>query len=106
MIDLRQARTHLAAARAGSCDHDQRLRHRDERIGAKAALADNIVDVVRIIADAVMHKHAGAVFFQALFKGLCRRFATEARDDHGHHVNMAHAQLVNQAQRVVVIGDA
>ena len=106
MIDLRQAGAHLAAVRSRAGDDHKRLLHRDVGVASEAKVADDVVEVLRIAGDFTVEEDADAVFFKALFKLQGGRLVVEAGDDDARDVDVAVAQVVDEPQGVVVVGDA
>ena len=106
MIELRQAGGELARAGAGSGDHDERAGGLDKLVLAIAVVGHDQVDVVRIALDGIVQLGGNAERVQAIAKHIGGGLAGVLGDDHGRDSKTVTAEQVDQAQHVLVIGNA
>ena len=106
MVELAQARGHLAAAGAGCGHDDEAARRLDIVVAAEAVVTDDARDVGRIVRDDVVPVHADAERLEPALELLGRGLAAVVRDDDAADIQSAALKRVDQAQGVVVIGDA
>ena len=106
VVELAQACGHLAAAGAGRGHDDETARRLDIVVAAEAVVADNARDVGRIVRDDVVPVYADAERLEPVLEFLRRRLTAVVRDDDAADIQSAALKGVDQAQRVVVIGDA
>ena len=106
VIELAQARGHLAAAGAGRGHNDEAARRLDVVVAAEAVVADDARDVGRVVRDDVVPVHADAERLEPALELFRRGLAAVVRDDDAADVQPAALECVDQAQGVVVVGDA
>ena len=106
VIELAQARGHLAAAGAGRGHDDEAARRLDVVVAAEAVVTDDARDVGRVVRDDVVPVHADAERLEPALELFGRGLAAVVRDDDAADIQSAALERVNQAQGVVVIGDA
>ena len=106
VIELRQAGGKLARAGAGGGDHDERTGGLDELVLAIAVVGHDQVDVVRIALDGIVQLGGNAERVQAIAEDIGSGLAGVLGDDHGRDGKAVTTEQVNQAQHVLVIGNA
>ena len=106
VIDLREAGRELAGARAGRRHHNERARGLDELVPAIALVGDDEVDVVGIAVDGIVQLAGDAEGIETTTEGIGGRLAGILRDNHARDGKALAAEQINEAQRVLVIGDA
>ena len=106
VVELREARGHLAAAGAGGRHHHERPRGLDELVASIAFVAHDAVDVVGVAGDGVVQVAADAQAVQALAERLGRGLVRVMGDDHAAGGEAHAAEDVHEAQHVLVVGDA
>ena len=106
VVQLRQAGRELAAAGAGAGDDYERMLRLDVLVRAVALVADDDVDVGRIAARRAMRVHLDAAALQPDLERLRRGLVVEPRDDYRRNLDAPIAQVVDELERVDVIGDA
>ena len=104
--ELGEARRHLAAAGARRGDDDERVRRLDILVAAKALVAHDVGDVGGIARDGVVAVVANAKRVETLDEGIRRVLPRVLRDAYAADIKPQRAERVNQAQAVVIIGDA
>ena len=106
VVELGKAGRHLAAAGSRSGHDDQRARRFDIVVAAVALVADDELEVRRVVGDAVMavdlQAHRGHALFKHDGRGLLRVLGQDDRAD----IQAETAEHVDQAHDVRVIGDA
>ena len=106
VVELREAGRHLAAARAGRRDDDERARRLDVVAAAVALVADDQLEVGGIIRDAVQAVDLEAEGRHALFENLGGGLVRVLRQRDAADVQAEAAENVDQADHVGVVGDA
>ena len=106
VVELAQAGGHLAAAGAGRSHDDEAARRLDVVVAAEAVVADDARDVGRVVRNDVVAVYADAERLEPVLEFLRRRLTAVVRDDDAADIEPAALKGVDQAQRVVVIGDA
>ena len=106
VVQLRQARGHLARAGAGGRYHHQRVRGFHELVFAVAFRRHDARRVVRVAGDGVVQVAFHAQAFQAMAERLRGGLVLVARDHHAGRGKAHGAEDVQQAQHVLVVGDA
>ena len=106
MIQLAQADRQLAGAGAGSRHHHQRPLGLHKLVFAKALLADDAGDVIGIALDGIMPVDPQAQLLQLLLEGLGGKLAAVAGDDHRAHIQAKLPEGVDQAEHILIVGDA
>ena len=105
VVELGEARRHLAAAGARRGDDDERVRRLDILVAAKALVAHDVGDVGGIARDGVVAVVANAKRVETLDEGIRCVLPRVLRDAHAADIKPQRAERVNQAQAVVIIGD-
>ena len=106
VIELRQAGGKLARAGAG-CRHDnERTRGLDKLVLAVAIVGHDQIDIVRIPLDGIVQLGGNAERVQAVAEHIGSRLASVLGDDHSRDGKAVAAEQVNQAQHILVIGNA
>ena len=106
MIELAETGRQLAAARAGRGDDDERLCRLDIRVGAVALGADDRLDVGRVALGEPVNIGADAHVFQLFLKDRRGGLLGVLRDDDGVDGDSQLGEVVDEAQRVLIVGDA
>ena len=106
VVELGEARRHLAAAGARRGDDDERVRRLDILVVAKALVAHDVGDVGGIARDGVVAVVANAKRVETLDEGIRRVLPRVLRDAYAADIKPQRAERVDQAQAVVIIGDA
>ena len=106
MVELRQARCHLAAAGTGRGDDDERTGGFDVFVAAEALVADDALYVRRIAVDGVVMIDTDAERFQPLAESVRRRLRLIARHDDAADKKADAAERVDQTQNVQIVRDA
>ena len=106
VVELAQAGGHLAAAGAGCSHDDEAARRLNVVVAAEAVVADDARDVGRVVRNDVVAVYADAEHLEPVLEFLRRRLTAVVRDDDAADIQSAALKGVDQAQRVVVIGDA
>ena len=106
VVQLRQARGHLARAGAGRRHHHEGARRFHVFVLAVALFADDAVDVVRIAGDRVVQVAFDAQAFQAAAERAGRGLVRVVGDHHAAGGEAHGAEDVHEAQHVLVVGDA
>lgn len=106
VVQLRQARGHLARAGAGRRHHHEGARRFHVFVLAVALFADDAVDVVRIAGDRVVQVAFDAQAFQAAAERAGRGLVRVVGDHHTAGGEAHGAEDVHEAQHVLVVGDA
>jgi len=104
MVELRQAGCQLSAARAGPGNHDKRVGGFNILVGAVAFLADDHVDIRRVALGIAMHAHPDTPMLELIFKHPRGRLIIIARDNHRRNMNAPVLEIVDEFQRVGIIG--
>ena len=106
VVKLAQARGHLAAAGAGRGHDDEAARCLNVVVAAEAVVTDDARHVGRVVRDDVVPVYADAERLEPALELLGRGLAAVVRDDDAADVQPAALKRIDQAQGVVVIGDA
>ena len=106
VVELAQAGGHLAGAGAGGRDHHQGVGGLDEFIPAVALGGDDFGDVVGVALDGVVGVDLDAQVLQAAAEGVRGPLAGILGDDHAAHEELLRPEGVDEAQHVLVVGDA
>ena len=106
VIQLREASSELARAGAGSGDHDERTSGLDKLVLAIAVVGNDQIDIVRIALDGIVQLGGNAERVQAIAEDVGGGLAGVLGDDHGRDSKTVAAEQVDQAQNVLVIGNA
>ena len=106
MIELGEADGHLAAARTGRGDDDERAVRLDELVAAVALIADDAGDVVGIALDGIVAVDLQPERLELGLEDLGGGLAAEAGQDDAAHAEAEAAEGVDQPQRVGAVGDA
>ena len=106
MVELGEAGGHLAAAGAGGSDDDERMRRFDIFVAAEALVADDVGNVGGVAGDGVVAVVAHAQRVEPLDESVRRALAGVLRDAHAADIQPQRTERVNQAQAVVIVGDA
>ena len=106
VIELRQAGGKLARARTGGSDHDERSGGLDKLILAVAIVGHDQIDIVRIPLDGIVQLGGNTERVQAVAEHIGSRLAGVLGDDHSRDSKAVAAEQVNQAQHILVIGNA
>ena len=106
VIQLREASGELARARTGGSDHDERTGGLDKLVLAIAVVGHDQVDVVRIALDGIVQLGGNAERVQAIAEHIGGGLAGVLGDDHGRDGKAVAAEQVDQAQHILVIGNA
>jgi len=89
VVELRQAHGHLAAARTGGGDDDQRLGGLDEVVPAVTLIAGDQVDVRGIALDRIVPVHLEAQGLRLLLELFGRRLSGVLGDHQAAYVDAA-----------------
>ena len=106
MVELGQADRHFAAAGPGGGDDDERARGLYIIIFAEAVIGDDEGDILGIVGDYVVAVDADAEALQTLLELLRHGLTAKVRDDDTAEVQPYAAERVDEAQSVLIIGDA
>ena len=106
MVELAEAGGHLAAAGAGGRDHHQGTAGLNVFVAAEALLRDDQRNVGGIIGDDVVEVDRDTQGLQALFELVRDALSPVVGDDHAADEEPDAAEGVDQAERILVIGDA
>ena len=106
LVELAQAGGHLAAAGAGGGDHHKAPLRLNVVVLAEALLRHDQGDVGGVVRDDIVLVHPDAQGLQALDELVRNGLAPVVGDDHAADVKPDAPERVDQAQGVVVIGDA
>ncbi len=106
VVELREARGHLARAGTGRGHHDERLGGFDELVFAIALGRDDARRVVGVAGDGVVQVALDPQAVEALAEGHGGRLVLVAGDHHAGGGEAHGAEDVEQAQHVLVVGDA
>ena len=106
VIQLREASGELARARAGRRHDDERTGGLDKLVLAIAVVGHDQVDIVRIPLDGIVELGGNAERVQAVAEHIGSGLAGVLGDDHGRDSKAVAAEQVNQAQHILVIGNA
>ena len=106
MVQLGQADGHFAAAGAGSRDNDQWALGFDVIIFAVTVIAHNASHIVGVASNFVMAEGTDVQLIQAALKSFHFRRSGIHGDAHAANKQTHALERVNQAQNVLVIGDA
>ena len=106
MVELAETGGHLAAAGAGRRDDDEGARRLDIIVLAEAVVADDELDIVRIIGDDEVAVDLQSQLLETELELFRRALAAKMREHHAADVEPAAAERVDQAEGVLVIGDA
>ena len=106
VVELAEAYSHLAAARARCRDDDQRTARLYIVILAKALITVDEVHVVGVTLDGVVVVSLDAHALQTVAVGIGRTLSVVVGDDHGPYQEPSAHELRAQAQHVLVVGDA
>ena len=106
MVQLGKAGGHFAAAGTGGRDHHQRVAGFNIVIVAKAFIAHHIGHVGGIARNGIMAVAADAKGRQALQKGVRPGLSRITGDHDAAHIQIQTAENVDQAQHIILIGDA
>ena len=105
-VDLRQARGHLARAGAGGRHDHKRAGRFDVVVLAEALVAYHVVHVHGVAGDGVVAVGAHAHGVEARAEDVGGGLAGVARHDDGAHKEAHALEDVDEAQDVLVVGDA
>ena len=106
VIQLREASGELARAGAG-CRHDnERTRGLDKLVLAVAIVGHDQIDIVRIPLDGIVQLGGNTERVQAVAEHIGSRLAGVLGDNHSRDGKAVAAEQVNQAQHILVIGNA
>ena len=106
LIQLTEAGGHFAAAGTGGGDQHERAGRLHIIIAAEAFVTDNVLNIRGIPFDREMMIGPHALGIQPLLKGDGGRLPRPAREDNGTDIQPDAAEGINQAQGILVIGDA
>ena len=106
VIQLGQARCHLAAAGAGGRDDDQGPAGLDVVVVAEALVADDQGNVGGVARDRVVAVDAQAERFELLLIGDGGRLARKAGQNDAAHIQTVRCEGIHEAQQIHVVGDA
>lgn len=106
VIELRQAGGKLARARTGGSDHDERSGGLDKLVLAVAIVGHDQIDIVRIPLDGIVQLGGNTERVQAVAEHIGSGLAGVLGDDHSRDSKAVAAEQVNQAQHILVIGNA
>ena len=106
VVELGEAGGHLAAAGAGGGDDDERMGRLDVFVAAEAIVADDVGNVGGVAGDGVVAVVAHAQRVEALNEGVRRALSGVLRDAHAADIQPQRTERVDQAQAVVIVGDA
>ena len=106
VVELAQAGGHLAAAGAGSGDDDEAALGLDVVVFAEALLRDDQGHVCRVVGDDVVQIGADAQSLQPLAERVGNGLAPIVGDDHRADIEPDPPKSVDEAESVVLIGDA
>ena len=106
VIQLREASGELARAGAG-CRHDnERTRGLDKLVLAVAIVGHDQIDIVRIPLDGIVQLGGNTERVQAVAEHIGSGLPGVLGDDHSRDSKAVAAKQVNQAQHILVIGNA
>ena len=106
MIQLREAGGELARARTGRRHDNERTRGLDELVLAVAFVRNDQIDVVRIALNGIVQLGGNAECIQTIAEDVGSGLTGILRDNHGRDSKTIAAEQVDQAQDVLVIGNA
>ena len=106
VIELGQAGGHFARARAGSRDHHQGPGGLNVVVAAIALVGDDVGNVVGVPGNGIVEVHRDTQVLQAALEGVGGGLPGVLSDDHAAHIQALGAEGVNEAQHVLVVGDA
>ena len=106
VIKLRQAGGELTRARTRRGDHDERTGGLDKLVLAVAVVGHDQIDVVGIALDGIVQLGGNAERVQAIAEDIGGGLAGVLGDNHGRDSKTVAAEQVDQAQNVLVIGNA
>ena len=106
VVELAQAGGHLAAAGAGGGDHHQAALGFDIVVLAEALVRDDERDVGGVIRDDVVLVGADAQSLQPLDELVRQHLAPVVGEDHAPDIKADVPEGVDEAQGVLIIGDA
>ncbi len=106
VINLREAHGHLSTPGAGSRHHHKFARRFDKFILAVAVVAYNQRNIARVTRNRVVAVNLESQSFQLLLVGNSTRLFLPAGQHHRAHVEAITAERVNQAEHVLVVGNA
>ena len=106
MVELGQAGGHLAAAGARGGDHHKRPAGDDVVVAAVALIADDQRDIGRVAGDGIVEEHRHPEGLQPVAKGIGGGLALVLGDDHAAHIQPDGPEGIDQAQHLLVVGDA
>ena len=106
LVELGEAGGHLAAARAGGGDENEGARGLDVIVAAEPVLGDDMLDVGGIALNGIVVVGADALGVEPLLEGDGGGLGGPAGQDHGADVEPDAAEGVDEAEGVLVVGDA
>ncbi len=106
VVELRQAHSHLATARAGCGDDDERTAGLHIVVLAKAFVAGYEFHIVGIAVDEVVDIRLNAQSLQTVTEGIGGMLAVIVGDHDGADHEVAALELVAQTEHILVVGDA
>ena len=106
VVELGEAGGHLAAAGAGRRDHDEAAGGLDVVVPAEALVGDDEGEVRGVVGYPVLEVDLDVEGLEALFELLGGLLAAAVGDGHAAHVEADGLEGVDEAEQVVVIGDA
>ena len=106
VVKLGKAGGHLAAAGAGCGDDHERPGGFDVFVFAVALVADDVLHVRRVACDGIVPVDRYAKGRKAALEGIRGALAAVLREHDAPHVKADGAERVDEAQHVLVVGDA
>jgi len=106
VIQLREASGELARTGAGCRHDDERTGGLDKLVLAIAVVGHDQIDIVRIPLDGIVQLGGNTERVQAVAEHIGSGLAGVLGDDHGRDGKAVAAEQVNQAQHILVIGNA
>ena len=106
VIELRQASGELARARAGRRHDNERSGGLDKLVLAIAIVGHDQIDIVRIALDGIVQLGGNTERIQAIAEDIGSGLAGILRNDHGGNGKSIPSEQIDQAQDVLVIGNA
>ena len=105
VIQLTQAGSHFAAARAGSRYYDQGMAGLNVVIFAQALIADDMGHIGGISGDGIVPVAADPQLFQPVKESVRRILSAVTGQHHAAHIQPHVPENINQAEDVLIIGD-
>ena len=105
VVDLREARSHLAAVGARAGHHRQRLSGLDERVGPVSLLADDPIHVGGISFDRPMREGANAAPLELVLERDGAGLTLKASDHHRRDIQPPFPDVVDQLEGVGIVRD-